>query len=151
MSSFLFYDPDNHHGPFNVDLDIAHIQHIDVLHDSITDNNNLQQVVCICSDNKSAIIEQIHNIPHIVSIYLCKESNHGKPETNPVYSPKVKDDLPLTPNSGWEFKGRLALLEACMKREYNAHEQGLNELQRLKQIEQQSLFTPQQSTETTEH
>lgn len=147
MSSFLFYDPDDHHGPLNVDPNIVHIRHIDVLRNLITNNNNLQQVVCICSGNKSAVIDEIKDKQHIVSIYLCKESNHGEPETNPVYSPKVKYDLPLTPNSGWEFKGRLALLEACMKREYNAHEQGLNELQRLKEIEQQSLFTPQQSTE----
>jgi hypothetical protein len=149
MSSFLFYDPNNHHATSQLDLGIVYIQHINILRHLIATSNNFQQVVFICSADKSSVIEEIKDKQHIVSIYLCNNNDHGGPEPDSVLSLTKCNHILVTPNSGWEFKGRLALLDACIKREYMA--QGLKELQRVRQLERQFLFTPQQSTESFEY
>jgi hypothetical protein len=99
----------------------------------------IQRVLCICCPDKSAAIKAILEYQQVVSIYLCKK--HYGPEKNPVYDRRVRDDVELTPTSGWEFKGRLDLLQVCMRYRYNG--QVLNELHRLRVIEQRSLSTPQ--------
>jgi hypothetical protein len=141
MSSFLFYDPSGIHQQSTLDLDITYIQQptLNVLRRFISTDNRIQRVLCICCPEKSAAIKAILEYQQVVSIYLCKK--HYGPEKNPVYDRRVRDDVELTPTSGWEFKGRLDLLQVCMRYRYNG--QVLNELHRLRVIEQRSLSTPQ--------
>ncbi len=149
MSSFLFYDPNNHHAASQLDLGIVYIQHINVLRHLSATRNNFQQIVFICSRNKSSVIEEIKDKQHIVSIYLCNNNDHGGPEPDSVLSLTKCNHILVTPNSGWEFKGRLTLLDACIKREYMA--QGLKELQRVRQFERQYLLKTEQSTESLDY
>jgi hypothetical protein len=149
MSSFLFYDPNDLHRESELDEYIFYIKSIQIPDNLINPNNNLQQVVCICSRNKSSVIQEIQAKEHIVLIFPCNNKDHGGPETDPDFGPKVplSSDILLTPNSGWEFKGRSALLESCIKRGY--HQQGLNELQMLKKIQLRSLSKFEQAAEAT--
>jgi len=92
------------------------------------------------------MIEIIKQHRQIISIYLCKE--HDESEQNPLFDPKVHDDITFKPNTGWEFKVRLGLLGSCMKYRYDS--QVFIELKRLRRIEQQSLSAFRLSAEVIE-
>lgn len=148
MSSFLFYDPESYHHPASkFDGEIFRTEHIGELRQKITNNNRLRQIVCICCPNQSALAEEILKQEHIMSIYLCKDSSHGDHGTNSLNTRVY--NITFTQDSGWEFKGRLALLEACIKCQQT--DQVLDELHRLRKISERSKDLPQFAAEAVEY
>jgi hypothetical protein len=148
MSSVLFFDPNGRHQQLPpIDSDIKFIHRVDRLEQSLSDNDSLQQAVCICCDDKSTIIEGIQDNPQVRSIHLCK--NHGESEENPLFSSKVYDNIIFAPNSGWEFKIRSTVLDVCIKHKYDA--QFFDEIKKLKRIEENNLSTIQLPVQAVQH
>ncbi len=138
MHSLLVCDTNGHHQPLTDPRYIEYIRSPDVLYQLIENenNNHLQLIVYICGPDKSTIIQRIQNNANVASIRLCKE--HDGPETNPTFCVKVQDTM-LTPDSDWEFRGRLTLVKLCRERQRNS--QALRELERLREIVQESILT----------
>lgn len=147
-SSFWFYDPDSLHTASQFDRKIVHIRDREELLGSIAANKRLRQVVCICSRDKSTLAEEILKHEHIVSIYLCNDNTHGINGMNSSSYTKIHSII-FTQDNGWEFKGRLALLEACIKCRHT--DQVLDELQRLRRIQERSQDLPPLAAEAIEH
>lgn len=149
MSSFLFYDPREYHSVSQIDPDIIFIQNQNILIQHTAPNPNiLLQIVCICCEDLSSVIDPLtsHEHEHVIAIYPCKCL--GNSETNEVFSGKVHRDISFTQYSGWELKGRAALLEACMERQYNQQVQ--DELQRIRYIQENFLPRPHQPNQAVE-
>lgn len=134
MSSFLFYDPEEVHQPSTVDPDIKFLRTRIDLDQSLADGHDLQRVVCLCGEDKLAVVERIKYKPQVVCIYVCGE--HGVCAENPLSVPSVSGNCRFISTTDWEFTGRVDLLMASKRS--GKIVQALNEIKSIRKIVEQS-------------
>ena len=140
MNSFLFYNLRNLHTRSELDLLIDYIDDLQRLDDATNIGNRVQQIVCVCSSDVQTVLNQIQHKPQIVSIYVCGNANHGAPVMNDSPGSKVHYGIIFEPDSGWEFDGRSALLEACIDGQCDA--QFIQEIHQLRNITRTGMSIP---------
>jgi hypothetical protein len=146
MAMILFYDPGRVHEQSYLDKDIGFISTLPGLRQSIDENNGIQQVLCICGPKKSAVINEVQELPQVKAIYWCGCAGHGEPYDNSLFNPKNRGDLIIRQRNGWELTCRSTTLEICIRD--GSKEQALMELEKLREIEKKTLSLLQSSAET---
>ena len=137
MALILFYDPKCVHQRSYLDKDIAFISSPGGLHQSITENNSIQQVLCICGPEKSAVINRVQEYQQVKAIYWCSYAEHGERYDNSLFNHKNQGDLIIRQRNGWELICRSTALEICIRD--GSKEQTLMELEKLRGIEKKIL------------
>ena len=146
MALILFYDPNHVHERSYLDKDIAFISSLGGLRQSITENNGIQQVLCICGPEKSAVMNEVQEYQQVKAIYWCDCAEHGARYNNSLFSPKNRGPLFIKQHNGWELTCRSTALEICIRD--GSKEQALIELEKLRGIEMKTLSLLQSAAET---
>jgi hypothetical protein len=102
MTEIIFYDPDNHHRPLFVDLDILYLQCLQCLYRSVLTSNHTEPIVCICCLDLSTIVNELQRRRQNVLIYLCK--GHGGREMNPTFHGNVRDNIVFSLQKEWKHE-----------------------------------------------
>ena len=109
MSKITFFDPDNRHPSLSADPDLLHLLNLNPFLDSVSADNHTEQILCICCDDPSAIINDPKTAQQNLLIYIC-EHCHGR-ESNPTYRRNVSHDFIFDPDAEWKAQVILDRLE----------------------------------------
>jgi hypothetical protein len=142
--SVIFYDPHQHHvdscpqGPFfvfNMDDLLLKMKSLDP---------DLRLTVCVCSTDIQTVLENIHDLDQLVSVYICKKHRNRVDQNSSTNYRKVKEIKFANPLK-WLVDIHLELSVAAGYR--RLVEQEKMERQNAIQCIQRSAFNPRQSVE----
>ncbi len=102
--SILFFDSDGNHTPSKITNGLVFFQSIDDLFQSFWPPTEVKFPVCICTSNRSDILNRLHECSNVVSIYICTEHYRGCIEENqsPNHS-KIKGTISLDKSLLWQL------------------------------------------------